>query len=121
MSLLRPFATAVAALVIASPVLADDAIVSSTSSPSATMQTTTTTTSTTTTTQATNAVNVNTASAKDLMKVKGISASKARAIVSYRKKHGNFTTIDDLAKVKGFNKMDKTTLQAIQAQMTIGN
>jgi competence protein ComEA len=54
------------------------------------------------------------------MKVKGINASKARAIVAYRKKHGNFKTLDDLAKVKGFTKMKSNDLQAIQDQLTVG-
>jgi competence protein ComEA len=64
-------------------------------------------------------VNLNKASAKDLMKVKGINASKARAIVAYRKKHGDFKSTDDLAKVKGFTKMKSDQLKAIQDQLSV--
>lgn len=49
-------------------------------------------------------VNINTAGVKTLKKVKGIGYRKAQAIVRYRKKHGNFKTINDLTKVKGFTK-----------------
>lgn len=53
------------------------------------------------------------------MKVKGINASKARAIVAYRKKHGDFKSTDDLAKVKGFTKMKPDQLKAIQDQLSV--
>ncbi len=116
MSFFRTLLAATAALMIASPVLADETPASATAPATMSTSATTTTSSSTTQTQ----ININTASAKDLMKVKGISASKARAIVSYRKKHGNFTSTDDLAKVKGFTKMKPNTLQAIQGQLTTG-
>src|SRR5688572_28612733 len=63
--------------------------------------TTTTETSSTTTTTTTDKVDLNKATAKQLMKVKGMSASKAKAVVSYRKKHGDFKSVDDLKNVKG--------------------
>lgn len=65
-------------------------------------------------------VNLNTATAKDLMKVKGINGPKARAIVSYRKKHGDFKSLDDLKMVKGFKKMKDDQLKSIEDQLTIG-
>lgn len=46
-------------------------------------------------------VNVNTADAKALEGLPGIGPAKAAAIVDYRTEHGNFTSVDDLAKVKG--------------------
>lgn len=49
-------------------------------------------------------VNINTADVKTLKKVKGIGYRKAKAIVKYRKEHGNFKRINDLTKVKGFTK-----------------
>jgi competence protein ComEA len=64
-------------------------------------------------------INVNSASAKELMKVKGLNASKARAIVAYRKKHGEFKTLDDLANVKGFSKIKASTLKNIKEQLTL--
>lgn len=48
------------------------------------------------------AVNINTASAQAIAKnLKGVGIKKAQAIVVYRKKHGNFKTIESLSKVKG--------------------
>lgn len=65
-------------------------------------------------------VNVNTATAKELMKVKGLSASKAKAIVAFRKKHGDFKSLDDLKQVRGFKKMDEQSMKTLQDQLTIG-
>jgi competence protein ComEA len=110
MSFYRTLLAAVAAVVIASPVFAED-----TSATTTTEQTTTTTT-----TEATSIkVNINTATAKDLMKVKGLNAAKARAIVAYRKKNGDFKTLDDLTNVKGFKKVKPDTLKTIQEQLSV--
>jgi len=46
-------------------------------------------------------VNINTADAQALTKLKGIGSKKADAIVAWRKANGNFKTIDQLAEVKG--------------------
>lgn len=47
-------------------------------------------------------VNINTANAKEISKnLKGVGLKKAEGIVLYRKKHGNFKTIESLSKVKG--------------------
>lgn len=48
------------------------------------------------------AVDINTASQKELEAVKGIGPAKAKAIVDYRKKNGNFKSLDDLKSVPGF-------------------
>lgn len=48
------------------------------------------------------AVNLNTATVAELDGVKGIGPSKAKAIVDYRTKNGNFKSVDDLKNVKGF-------------------
>lgn len=64
-------------------------------------------------------VNLNKASAKELMKVKGLNAAKARAIVAYRKKHGDFKSTDDLMNVKGFKKMKSETVKEIQDQLSV--
>lgn len=63
-------------------------------------------------------VNLNTASFRELMRVKEINATRARAIIAYRKKHGDFKSVDALAKVKGFTKMKLNELQRIQDQLT---
>ena len=47
------------------------------------------------------AVNINSASAQQLLALSGIGPAKAAAIVSYREAHGTFQAIDDLVKVKG--------------------
>ncbi len=64
-------------------------------------------------------VNLNKATAKELMKVKGLNAAKARAIVAYRKKHGEFKSIDDLNNVKGFKKMKPEMMKEVEGQVTI--
>ena len=64
-------------------------------------------------------ININKATAKDLMKIKGLNAAKARSIVAYRKKHGDFKSIDDLSNVKGFKKMKTDNLKEIQDQLSI--
>ena len=47
-------------------------------------------------------VNINSADAKTIAdSLDGIGLKKAQAIVDYRTKNGNFTSIDDLAKVSG--------------------
>jgi competence protein ComEA len=46
-------------------------------------------------------VDINSADAKTLETLTGVGASKAAAIVEYRKTNGPFKSVDDLAKVKG--------------------
>jgi competence protein ComEA len=64
-------------------------------------------------------LNLNTASFKELMTINGINAYKARAIVSYRKKNGNFKSLDELAKVKGFTRLKEDDLKLIQDQLSV--
>jgi competence protein ComEA len=47
------------------------------------------------------AININTADAQALTKLKGIGPKKAEAIVAFRKANGAFKTVDQLADVKG--------------------
>ncbi|HIP46399.1 MAG TPA: helix-hairpin-helix domain-containing protein [Campylobacterales bacterium] len=47
------------------------------------------------------ALDINTASAEEFVKVKGIGEKKAERIISYRNEHGNFNSIDELKNVKG--------------------
>jgi competence protein ComEA len=49
------------------------------------------------------AVNINTATQEELQTLKGITATKAKAIVDYRSKAGSFKSTDDLEKVEGIN------------------
>lgn len=46
-------------------------------------------------------VDVNAASASELMQLKGVGPKKAAAIVSYREQNGRFKAVSDLANVKG--------------------
>ena len=47
-------------------------------------------------------VNINTANAQSLSKnIKGVGQKKAEAIIAYREKHGKFSKVEDLTKVKG--------------------
>ena len=47
-------------------------------------------------------VNINTADAQTLStSLKGIGQKKAEAIIQYRKKNGNFSSVDELASVSG--------------------
>lgn len=51
--------------------------------------------------QASQKVNINTASATELQRLPGVGMSKAQAIVAYRNDNGQFSTLDELVKVKG--------------------
>ena len=61
------------------------------------------------------AVDINTASVKELSTLKGIGEKKAKAIVEYRKKHC-FKNVNELTKVKGigpkFLEKNKKNLKA---------
>lgn len=57
------------------------------------------------------AVNINTATVEQLDAVKGIGASKAKAIVDYRNKNGPFKSVDDLKNVKGFGEKSVNKLR----------
>jgi len=46
-------------------------------------------------------VNINTANKEMLMSIKGVGERRAEAIIEYRDKHGPFTTIDQLAEIRG--------------------
>lgn len=62
-------------------------------------------------------INVNKATADDLVSIPGLGAFKAQMIIRYRNKKGPFNTMDDLLKVPGINKgvlnkiKDKITLK----------
>jgi competence protein ComEA len=62
------------------------------------------------------AVNLNTATVEQLEVLNGIGPAKAQAIVDYRKKNGNFKTVDDLNNVPGIS--DKT-LAKLKPEITV--
>ncbi len=61
-------------------------------------------------------ININTASAFELTTLKGIGDVKARAIIEYREKNGDFESVEDLTKVKGIG---EKTLEAIINDITV--
>src|SRR5688572_23408161 len=46
-------------------------------------------------------VNINTATKDELTTLKGVGDKRAQEIIDYRKKNGNFKSVDDLEKVPG--------------------
>lgn len=61
-------------------------------------------------------VNLNTASEKDLCKLKGIGKSTAERIVQYRTANGPFSKIEDIVKVK---RIGKSLLNKIKDEISI--
>jgi len=61
-------------------------------------------------------VNLNTADVTTLETVKGLGATKAQAIISYRQQHGNFSKVADVTSVPGIG---PKLLAKIQAQLTV--
>lgn len=119
MSFYRTLIAAVAAFGLATSVFAADEANTTTTTNVDKTATQTQTTADTTTQATTDKVNINTATAKELTKVKGLNSAKAKAIVTYRKKHGDFKAVEDLKEVKGFKKMNEKVLKEIQDQVTV--
>lgn len=120
MSFYRTLVTAMAACVIAAPVLAANP--ANPANPATQAQQTITLAANAGTQQTATAnakINVNQAKAKDLLNVKGINPAMARSIISYRKKHGEFKSVNDLAKVRALKKLNADDLKAIQDQLTV--
>jgi competence protein ComEA len=61
-------------------------------------------------------VNVNTATKEELTTVKGIGEKRAQEIIDYRKKNGDFKSIDELEKVPGIG---PGTMKQIRSQVTV--
>ena len=125
MSFYRTFIAAVAAMGLASVAFAADTTDATKQQTVKSVEKTATKTTTaeaqqTGDTTSAEKVNINKATAKELAKVKGMTVSKARAIVSYRKKNGDFKSIEDLKQVKGFKKMDEKTMKDLEDQLTVG-
>ena len=62
------------------------------------------------------AVNINTATQSELEAVKGLGPSKAKAILEYREKQGNFRSVDELDNVKGFG---KASINKLRSELTV--
>lgn len=61
-------------------------------------------------------ININTASAAELMALDGIGEVKAAAIVEYRREHGEFRSVDELLNVKGIG---EKTLEKNRSRITV--
>ena len=61
-------------------------------------------------------INLNTASLDELTSLPGIGEKKAAAIIEYREKYGKFTSLEQLAEVKGIG---KKMLEKLQDQISI--
>ncbi|HYA28558.1 MAG TPA: helix-hairpin-helix domain-containing protein [Acidobacteriota bacterium] len=61
-------------------------------------------------------VNINTATKEELVSLKGIGEKKAQAIIDYRKKNGDFKSVDDLEKVEGIG---PGTMKQIRSQLSV--
>ena len=61
-------------------------------------------------------VNVNTATKEELTTIKGIGEKRAQEIIDYRKKNGDFKSVDELEKVPGIG---PGTMKQIRSQVTV--
>ena len=61
-------------------------------------------------------VNINKASKEELKNLKGIGDTRAQEIIDYRKKNGDFKSVDELEKVKGIG---PGTMKQIRANVTV--
>jgi competence ComEA-like helix-hairpin-helix protein len=63
-------------------------------------------------------LDINTAPWYELVLLPKLGEVKAKAIVAYREKHGNFKTLDELSKVKGIG---TSIIEAIRDHIRIGS
>ncbi|MBR1486556.1 MAG: helix-hairpin-helix domain-containing protein [Synergistaceae bacterium] len=63
-------------------------------------------------------VNINSANAQELEKLNGVGPAIAKRIVEYRNSHGNFSSSEDLLKVKGIG---KAKLEKMRSQIKLQN
>ena len=62
------------------------------------------------------AININTATKEELTTIKGIGDKRAQEIIDYRKKNGDFKSVDELEKVPGIG---PGTMKQIRSQVTV--
>ena len=61
-------------------------------------------------------ININTATAQELQTLRGIGPALAQRIIEYRQTSGRFSTVDDLANVKGIG---EKTLDKLRDSITV--
>jgi competence protein ComEA len=62
------------------------------------------------------AVNINTATKEELTSLKGVGDKRAQEIIDYRKKNGDFKSVDELEKVPGIG---PGIMKQIRSQVTV--
>lgn len=62
-------------------------------------------------------VNINTADRDTLMTIKGVGEKRAEAIITYRKEHGRFDSVEDLMRVDGIG---QATVDSNREALTVG-
>jgi competence protein ComEA len=62
------------------------------------------------------AVNINTATKEEPVSLKGIGEKRAQEILNYRKKNGNFKSVEDLEKVPGIG---PGLMKQIRSELTV--
>jgi competence protein ComEA len=62
-------------------------------------------------------ININTADKETLMSIKGIGEKRAEAIIAYRKEHGSFKSVDELAEIKG---LGPAFIESNRKNLTVG-
>jgi competence protein ComEA len=62
------------------------------------------------------AVDINTATQSELEAVKGVGPAKAKAIIDYRTANGNYKSLEELDKVKGFG---KASIEKLKPELTV--
>jgi competence protein ComEA len=62
-------------------------------------------------------ININTADASQLQQIPGIGASRAEAILAYRRENGSFSSIEDIMKVSGIK---NALFEKMKDYITIG-
>lgn len=61
-------------------------------------------------------VNINTATKEELTSLKGVGEKRAQEIIDYRKKNGNFKSVDELEKVPGIG---PGLMKQIRSEVTV--
>ena len=61
-------------------------------------------------------ININTASASELMELNGIGETKAEAIIAYREEHGAFGSTEEIMQVSGIG---QGTFDKIKDEITV--
>lgn len=62
-------------------------------------------------TQTTAKININTATANELLKIDGVGETLAKRIVEYREKNGGFKDVDELKRVDGIGEKTLETIK----------